>query len=460
VACVLLSNFWDGFLTVDVSGTFYLFEYKKGALQLVQSFTANDFAVQLMNDWIWVNKSTVASILDGNIILFELDETSKCVRKIGPLDHENHLPVSASPIKFTRIYNPDTNQSSGIPYNVIVAEAAGINSVIFMKIQSSRLEAVQLCKLPLGCSNLKFIKFEESEFFIAFAHDAVMKKLYASWTKDASGDPVKISVDCTSVEVFGDNLLLTTSGSLEIYTREALIEILEQNSYGKQLDDNVMTRGKYTRKIEKGSVIVTCCLNKMLEPALVLQVIPRGNLETIFPRPLLISSLRVTLRENEDKFRYEKIMTALRRHRVDYRVLMEEMKLLEKKDPNQSLEKSLQLMIDQVQDSHSLVLLVTDLDEDYIDCITIIKNLLEKLIVDEELSRQNKRRVNLEEAYLASLAKLGLLEEALKSRLIEREDQDKRDLVTHRVKFLRYKDKQINTLHELSFEDLVIIIAF
>lgn len=70
-----------------------------------------------------------------------------------------------------------------------------------------------------------------------------------------------------------------------------------------------------TRRVERGSRIVTVVPSAM---NLVLQM-PRGNLETINPRPLVMEIVR----QDVDKGDYNKAFLACRKHRIDLNVLVE-----------------------------------------------------------------------------------------------------------------------------------------
>ncbi|THG94781.1 hypothetical protein EW026_g6757 [Hermanssonia centrifuga] len=70
-----------------------------------------------------------------------------------------------------------------------------------------------------------------------------------------------------------------------------------------------------TRRVERGSRIVTAVPSTM---SLVLQM-PRGNLETINPRPLVMEIVK----QDIDKADYAKAFAACRRHRVDLNVFVE-----------------------------------------------------------------------------------------------------------------------------------------
>ena len=113
------------------------------------------------------------------------------------------------------------------------------------------------------------------------------------------------------------------------------------------------------RAVEHGAVIVTVVPSST---NLVLQL-PRGNLETVCPRPLV---LRI-VRQHLDQQRYRAAFLACRRHRIDLNVLY---------DHNPSaLEANLGLFVQQVKEVDYLNLFLSGLkDEDVTQ--TMYKNML------------------------------------------------------------------------------------
>ena len=67
------------------------------------------------------------------------------------------------------------------------------------------------------------------------------------------------------------------------------------------------------RSIERGARLITVMPSIF---ALVLQM-PRGNLETIYPRALVLAGIRLSLNEKK----YKKAFLACRNHRVDMNIL-------------------------------------------------------------------------------------------------------------------------------------------
>lgn len=136
---------------------------------------------------------------------------------------------------------------------------------------------------------------------------------------------------CSSFEIGGDFLVYTT---LQHEARFVLIETLltaqgnaedivaagythalpangQNGTPGAHSQGDVKTG--YARRVERGSRIVTIVPSSM---SVVLQM-PRGNLETIAPRPLVLQVVRGYLNDKE----YREAFLVCRRHRIDLNIL-------------------------------------------------------------------------------------------------------------------------------------------
>ncbi|KAM5537957.1 hypothetical protein V8D89_008433 [Ganoderma adspersum] len=102
-----------------------------------------------------------------------------------------------------------------------------------------------------------------------------------------------------------------------------------------------------TRRVERGSRIVTVVPSTM---SLVLQM-PRGNLETINPRPLVMEIVR----QDIDNGNYLKAFTACRKHRVDLNVFVEHSR--------EAFIQGIPSFVDQVSDVDYINLFLTSLGQ-------------------------------------------------------------------------------------------------
>jgi elongator complex protein 1 len=99
------------------------------------------------------------------------------------------------------------------------------------------------------------------------------------------------------------------------------------------------------RSIERGAKLVTVIPSTY---SLVLQM-PRGNLETIYPRALVLAGIRRTIEKRD----YRSAFLACRAHRVD-------MNILHDHDPAQFM-KSVDLFVQQVQKTEHIDLFLSQL---------------------------------------------------------------------------------------------------
>lgn len=421
IKTVIIPEFWSGLLCVTSDGQLIFLKYERNELKQIRTVNIPGFdKFDESKDWLWPYRNTICYVSKNSVTALEFqnadfENTEKEINIASKtFSPANQLVVSI----FSAVGNKEDS-------SILIQTEYG--TVFKLTLNDGNL--VKMCKFSQVCTDIQPL----SETFL-IGHDPLTRKLFVGWCKYPDFEPIIINNDSTSFVTFQSSLIYTTiQGSLEIRNEEYVRKFMEKHVLGNEFNNEEESSDRYSRKCEKGSMIVRCCLNKMLEPSLILQIIPRGNLEIIYPRPLLIDAMKIVLREKENNTRYEKIMSALRRHRIDYRVLIDEMRVLIMEDQDCRLEELLKTMIEQVKDSHSLVLLVTDMNQDYSDCIFAIKNILEGVLKNNTDSRM----VHVEESYLASMAKLGLLEEALKSSLILEEGENKRDIVQHRVKFLR-----------------------
>ncbi|KAI0076404.1 IkappaB kinase complex IKAP component [Panus rudis PR-1116 ss-1] len=102
-----------------------------------------------------------------------------------------------------------------------------------------------------------------------------------------------------------------------------------------------------SRRVERGSRIVTVVPSTM---SLVLQM-PRGNLETIHPRPLVMRIVR----QDFDRREYAKAFSACRRHRIDLNVFVEHNR--------PAFLQDISLFVDQVNDADHINLFLTNIGQ-------------------------------------------------------------------------------------------------
>lgn len=99
-----------------------------------------------------------------------------------------------------------------------------------------------------------------------------------------SSEVYQVAGDCTSFGTSADFLIFTTTTHDSKYAPLAVISRVLDGGYIVTEVEKEWER----RRVERGALIVTIVSSTM---SLVLQM-PRGNLETIFPRPLVLAGVR------------------------------------------------------------------------------------------------------------------------------------------------------------------------
>lgn len=119
-----------------------------------------------------------------------------------------------------------------------------------------------------------------------------------------AGSPLPIR--CTSFVVTTSHLIYTTSNHL-------LKFVHLQEDAELQIPPDEPEKDERCRNVERGAMIVTVMPSTY---ALVLQM-PRGNLETIYPRALVLAGIRQSINDRD----YKKAFAICRTHRVDMNIL-------------------------------------------------------------------------------------------------------------------------------------------
>ncbi|KAK7492537.1 hypothetical protein BaRGS_00016203 [Batillaria attramentaria] len=151
---------------------------------------------------------------------------------------------------------------------------------------------------PFACSQMEVTSFCGEEAVLGLTDRF---RFYVNGTEVAS--------NCTSFAVHGEFLLLTTlSHTVRCINRHTPVKDLPSLSDGKAhpFDESI-------RRVERGSRIVAVVAE---DTKLVLQM-PRGNLETIHPRALVLAAVRRLL----DKCDFGSAFTIMKKHRINLNLL-------------------------------------------------------------------------------------------------------------------------------------------
>ena len=166
-----------------------------------------------------------------------------------------------------------------------------------------------------------------------------------------------LATGCTSFALGGDFLIYTTlqheikfllqkdlqTTPMEEVPTPVFTQVTPANANVAGEDEKKDTI--YGRRVERGSRIITVIPSTM---SIVLQM-PRGNLETISPRPLVLQQVRKALDAKE----YREAFMTCRRHRIDINILCDH--------DFEAFLRDLPIFIDQIKDNEHLGLFISGL---------------------------------------------------------------------------------------------------
>ncbi|EHA55569.1 elongator complex protein 1 [Pyricularia oryzae 70-15] len=150
-----------------------------------------------------------------------------------------------------------------------------------------------------------------------------------------------LAKNCTSFVVTGDHLIFTTTNHFLKLVHLTGVEELEVPADDPEVDERC-------RSIERGARLVTAVPSNM---NVVLQM-PRGNLETIFPRAMVVAGIRKLINDKN----YARAFSYCRTQRVDMNILYDHR-------PEQFLA-NVGLFLDQLGDTSYIDLVLSSLREE------------------------------------------------------------------------------------------------
>ncbi|KAK3098402.1 hypothetical protein FSP39_019180 [Pinctada imbricata] len=188
----------------------------------------------------------------------------------------------------------------------------------------------------------------------------------------------EISSNCTSFAVHSEFLLLTTlTHTVRCISRHTKVSVLPTLSDGKAhpFDESI-------RRVERGSRIVCVVPN---DTKLVLQM-PRGNLETINPRALILSAVRKYLdRQVTIVLEFSLAMSVMRKHRIN-------MNLLYDHNPEMFLQ-NVDKFVKQINNVNFINLFLTDLQQEDVTR-TMYTAAYNRPIVSTEHGEDTKNKID------------------------------------------------------------------
>lgn len=267
------------------------------------------------------------------------------------------------------IKNPKLNDSVDVtPKLVLMKSRADFNTVIIETVDSrliqfdSTQDLKEVCKLPQLCREFEVNYKEETDEFECFGLSR-NGKLFRNETPIVSG--------VTSLLITESHLLFTTVLSklcfVHLNSTHEDYEVFQNLSNENIVDERI-------RQIERGSFLVNAMPTKY---SVVLEA-PRGNLETICPRIMVLSAIRkfITAKDFYNAF------LACRTHRIDLDILH---------DYNPSLFfNNVELFINQIQKVEYLDLFVSCLHEEDVTKTKYRETLIDAGINEAEIKQNGE----------------------------------------------------------------------
>ncbi|CAE6532691.1 unnamed protein product [Rhizoctonia solani] len=188
---------------------------------------------------------------------------------------------------------------------------------------------------------------------------------------DSSGKLVTCAVDSSADPLINEishsvNSFAVANGFLMYTTTAHEIRFIPTDSLLSNLGETERVSWE-VRRVERGSRIVT----PVSSAASVVLQLPRGNLETINPRPLVLASVRADMEKGD----FRKAFLACRKHRIDLHVLVEYAPGIFADNPGQ--------FVDQIPEVDHLNLFLTGLGQSKRDAQEI-SNICNKLRAELE----------------------------------------------------------------------------
>lgn len=216
--------------------------------------------------------------------------------------------------------------------------------------------------LPSACPHVEVWHGEESDLVFA---------LTAGGLLHIHSDLQKLKVaGCTSFAVTTTHLIYTTSNHL--------VKFVHLHNHGElEVPPDEPEKDERCRNVERGAKLVTVMPSAH---SLVLQM-PRGNLETIYPRALVLASIRHAISQRD----YKKAFMICRKQRVD-------MNILHDYAPAQFMQ-DIELFVRQLKKVEHIDLVLSSLSEEDVSQ-TIYKETLKSKAIDENGPALGRALVN------------------------------------------------------------------
>ncbi|CAH7686311.1 IKI3 family-domain-containing protein [Phakopsora pachyrhizi] len=169
-------------------------------------------------------------------------------------------------------------------------------------------------RFPLFCPT--FLSFASPQLSLEFLDSVILFGL--SETGKLYLNQHLVAGDCSSFTVDNNDLMYTTfSHQLKFVPLTIkLVEKLRARAESSEISTLLKSSPGTTRAVERGSVIVACSPSAM---KIILQM-PRGNLETIYPRPMVLRWICLNLL---GEGRWAEAFLQCRKHKIEFNILVD-----------------------------------------------------------------------------------------------------------------------------------------
>ncbi|PHH55752.1 Elongator complex protein 1 [Ceratocystis fimbriata CBS 114723] len=300
---------------------FYAIKTKNGKFAAALSIAKIELSAQLWQTIIDISPvgprhfilTEVGEENSPSLNLITVDPSSKNVDVIKGMKLEDISPVAL-----------------GIPSNNGFLRVEGSGNIFRIDTELGCI-IPSMAVLPNNLPNWAVVTVNGSEIGVGLSRNGV---LYA-------GKRV-LAKNCTSFLITPNHIVFTTSAHLVKFVHlTETAEAMEVPADDPEVDERC-------RNIERGGKLVTAMPTQM---CIVLQM-PRGNLETIYPRAMVVEGIRQLIDQNE----YGQAFGHCRTHRVDMNLLFDH-------QPKQFLS-NVNLFLEQVKTAASIDLFLSSLKEE------------------------------------------------------------------------------------------------
>ncbi|KAI9849569.1 MAG: hypothetical protein M1838_000111 [Thelocarpon superellum] len=259
---------------------------------------------------------------DSHIFILGSDHIRSVIYQYSVLDQQSPETCYEMPTHISRMF-------ASLDYERICVQTEA-NVVAESALEHGKLGLQDVTKLPTSTPWIESIHHAEQSIVFGLSANG---SLYAN---------ERLLVrNCTSFLATSAHLILTTTQHLIKFVHMATVEFLQVPPDNPESDERC-------RSIERGAKLITVMPTTF---SVVLQM-PRGNLETIYPRALVLAGIRRSI-ANKD---YKTAFFACRNHRVD-------MNILHDHAPEQFMAQ-VGLFVDQVKKIEHIDLFLSQLREE------------------------------------------------------------------------------------------------